>query len=177
LIVKHKTWFFVPNMYIHTNIHTHQSALGPRGGLWPVLWVIHKEGLFPSSGDINRLMMMIHTYIPLILYPRRRTAAILDISLRRSRFTKINWLWIILQTWQVVSPSPIAESDVNAINPLVAFYDIHGRKREVVFFYFVSDTTRDYQQQKKMTEKLLSRIKCYTFYTMNTMKHMGYKYC
>jgi hypothetical protein len=23
------------------------------------LWVIHKEGLCPSSGDINRLMMMI----------------------------------------------------------------------------------------------------------------------
>jgi hypothetical protein len=25
------------------------------------LWLIHKEGLCPSSGDINRLMMMIHT--------------------------------------------------------------------------------------------------------------------
>jgi hypothetical protein len=37
-----------------------QPALGPRGGLWPVLLmcVIHKEGLCPSSGDINRLMMM-----------------------------------------------------------------------------------------------------------------------
>jgi hypothetical protein len=33
-------------------------------------------------------------------------------------------------------------SGVNAINPLVAFYDIHGRKREVLFFYFVPDTTR-----------------------------------
>jgi hypothetical protein len=31
---------------------------------------------------------------------------------------------------------------VNAINPL-AFYDIHGKKREVLFFYFVPDTTRD----------------------------------
>jgi hypothetical protein len=29
------------------------------------------------------------------------------------------------------------------INPLVAFYAIHGRKREVLFFYFVTDTTRD----------------------------------
>jgi hypothetical protein len=29
------------------------------------------------------------------------------------------------------------------INPLVAFYDIHGGKREVIFFYFVPDTTRD----------------------------------
>jgi hypothetical protein len=34
-------------------------------------------------------------------------------------------------------------SGVNAINPIVAFYDIHGRKREVTFFYFVTDTTRD----------------------------------
>jgi hypothetical protein len=34
-------------------------------------------------------------------------------------------------------------SGVSAINPLVAFYDIHGGKREVLFFYFVLDTTRD----------------------------------
>jgi hypothetical protein len=34
-------------------------------------------------------------------------------------------------------------SGVSAINPLVAFYDIHGGKREVLFFYFVPETTRD----------------------------------
>jgi hypothetical protein len=34
-------------------------------------------------------------------------------------------------------------SGVSAINPLVAFYDIHGEKREVLFFYFVPDTTRE----------------------------------
>jgi hypothetical protein len=33
-------------------------------------------------------------------------------------------------------------SGVSAINALVAFYDIQGRKREVLFFYFVTDTTR-----------------------------------
>jgi hypothetical protein len=34
--------------------------------------------------------------------------------------------------------------DVSAVvNPLVAFYDIHGRKGEVLFFYSVPDTTRD----------------------------------
>jgi hypothetical protein len=33
---------------------------------------------------------------------------------------------------------------VSAINPLVAFYDIHGGKREALFFYFVLDTTRDH---------------------------------
>jgi hypothetical protein len=36
-------------------------------------------------------------------------------------------------------------SGVSGINPLVAFYDIHGGKREVLFFYFVPDTTtRDF---------------------------------
>jgi hypothetical protein len=34
-------------------------------------------------------------------------------------------------------------SGVSAIHPLIAFYDIHGRKKEVLFFYFVPDTTRD----------------------------------
>jgi hypothetical protein len=34
-------------------------------------------------------------------------------------------------------------SGVSAINPLVAFNDIYGGKREVLFFYFVSYTTRD----------------------------------
>jgi hypothetical protein len=35
-------------------------------------------------------------------------------------------------------------SGESAINTLVAFYDIHGGKREVLFVYFVPDTTRDY---------------------------------
>jgi hypothetical protein len=34
------------------------------------------------------------------------------------------------------TPSPFA------INPLDAFYDIHGGKKEVLFFYFVPDTTQ-----------------------------------
>jgi hypothetical protein len=51
-------------------------------------------------------------------------------------------------TTDVTGGKPIAVllqsiSDVSAINPLVAFYDIHGGKREVLFFYFVPDTTRD----------------------------------
>jgi hypothetical protein len=33
-------------------------------------------------------------------------------------------------------------SGVSAIKPLVAFYDIHEGKREVLFFYFVPDITR-----------------------------------
>jgi hypothetical protein len=33
---------------------------------------------------------------------------------------------------------------VSAINLFVAFYDIHGGKRELLFYYFVPDTTRDF---------------------------------
>jgi hypothetical protein len=49
---------------------------------------------------------------------------------------------------EVTGGKPIAVllqsiSGVSIINPLVAFYDIHGGKREVLFFYFVPNTTRD----------------------------------
>jgi hypothetical protein len=33
-------------------------------------------------------------------------------------------------------------SGVSAINPLVVFYDIHGGKREALFFFFVLDYMR-----------------------------------
>jgi hypothetical protein len=51
-------------------------------------------------------------------------------------------------TADVTGGKPIAVflqpiSGVSAINPLVAFYDLHGGKREVIFFYFVPNTTRD----------------------------------
>jgi hypothetical protein len=51
-------------------------------------------------------------------------------------------------TADVTGGKPIAVllqsiSGVSAIKPLVAFYDIHGGKREVLFFYFVPDTTRE----------------------------------
>jgi hypothetical protein len=51
-------------------------------------------------------------------------------------------------TADVTGGKPIAVllqsiSGVSAINLLVAFYDIHGGKRKVLFFYFVPDTTRD----------------------------------
>jgi hypothetical protein len=52
-------------------------------------------------------------------------------------------------TADVTGGKPIAVllqpiSGVSAINPSVAFYDIYGRKREVLFFYFVPDTIRDF---------------------------------
>jgi hypothetical protein len=50
------------------------------------------------------------------------------------------------KTADVTGGKPIAIllqsiSDVSAINPLVAFYDIRGGKRVGLFFYFVPDTT------------------------------------
>jgi hypothetical protein len=59
-------------------------------------------------------------------------------------------------TADVTGGKPIAVlllsiSGVSAINPLVAFYDIHGGKREKLFFYFVPDTTRDQRHKIKIT--------------------------
>jgi hypothetical protein len=56
--------------------------------------------------------------------------------------------FIMTNTADVTGGKPIAvwlqsTWGVSAVNPLVVFYDIHGRKREVLFFYFVPDTTRD----------------------------------
>jgi hypothetical protein len=45
-------------------------------------------------------------------------------------------------------------SGVSAINPLVAFCDIHGGKREVLFFYFVPDTTRDWRANGKISASI-----------------------
>jgi hypothetical protein len=56
----------------------------------------------------------------------------------------------------VIGGKPIAVflqsiSGVSAIDSLVAFYDIHGGKREVLFFYFVPDTTREKQKHSCFT--------------------------
>jgi hypothetical protein len=61
-------------------------------------------------------------------------------------FLRENYL-AMSNTADVTEGKPIAVgsqsiSGANAINALVPFYDIHGRKREVLFFYFVPNTTR-----------------------------------
>jgi hypothetical protein len=53
-------------------------------------------------------------------------------------------------------------SGVSAIIPLVAFYGIHGEKREVLFFYFVPDTTRDLKY-KETNNNYLIYIYIYRF--------------
>jgi hypothetical protein len=80
-------------------------------------------------------------YIPLTLYPLRGSRGISNIPSRHPRFTKV---------YPVTGGKPIADllqciSGLSAINPFVAFYDMHGRKREVLF-YFVPYTTRDCRQ-------------------------------
>jgi hypothetical protein len=69
-------------------------------------------------------------------------------------------------TADVAGGKPIAVllhsiSGVSPINPLVAFYDIHGGKREVLFFYFVPDTTRDNYLQLTLNNEVhvVSRLK------------------
>jgi hypothetical protein len=51
-------------------------------------------------------------------------------------------------------------SGVSAINPLVAFYDIHGGKREVLFFYFVPDTTREYRKAYRNSKQHITLYTC-----------------
>jgi hypothetical protein len=53
-----KNNFVIVNTAVFAVVSTHQFALGPCSGLWLFsLCVIHKEGLCPSSGGINGLMM------------------------------------------------------------------------------------------------------------------------
>jgi hypothetical protein len=56
-------------------------------------------------------------------------------------------------------------SGANAINLIVAYYDIHGRKREVLFFYFVPDTTRDNKSGVIQNKKIVRNktLLSYTF--------------
>jgi hypothetical protein len=64
-------------------------------------------------------------------------------------------------TAHVTGGKPIAVrsqsiSDVSAVDTLVAFYDIHGRKTEVPFFCSDPDTTRDYNKYSTDDWKYLS---------------------
>jgi hypothetical protein len=43
-------------------------------------------------------------------------------------------------------------SGVTAIAPLIAFYDIHGGKKKILFLYLVPDATRDYYMITKIVK-------------------------
>jgi hypothetical protein len=85
-----------------------------------------------------QILYVLYTYIPLTLEALRGSGGISDIPLRRSRVTKMTEL---RNTADVTGGKFI--SSVSVINPLVAFFDIHGRKGEVIVFCFVPDTTLD----------------------------------
>jgi hypothetical protein len=93
-------------------------------------------------------VLYIHTYIHSRFIPE----GVAEVSQIFLRDTHILPKFVIClphrNTADVTGGKPIANvlqsiSGVSAINPLVALYDIHGGKREVLFFYFVPDTTRD----------------------------------
>jgi hypothetical protein len=96
----------------------------------------------PLSTQLDKILIL--TYIPLTVYPRK----IAEVSQIFLRVTHVLPKLAMKNTADVTGGKPIAVllqsiSGVSALNSLVTFYDIHGGKREVIFFYFVPDTTRD----------------------------------
>jgi hypothetical protein len=86
----------------------------------------------------------VYIYIPLTLFAE----GVAEVSQIFLRDTHVLPKLAIRNTADVTGGKPIAVllqsiSSVSAINPLVVFYDIHVGKREMPFFYFVPDTTRD----------------------------------
>jgi hypothetical protein len=98
--------------------------------------------MYLSASFSFTIMPFLHTYIPLTLYPWRGSRGISNIH-RGTHVLPKSF------SYEEHCSKPIAVllqsiSGVSAINPLVAFYDIHGGKREVLFFYFVPDTRDDF---------------------------------
>jgi hypothetical protein len=91
----------------------------------------------------------IHIYMPLTLYLRRSSRDISDSPPSHPRFTKMTAMRNTVDVTGVKSYAFWSHS-ISGVNPLVAFYDIHRRKREVLFFCSVSvclsHTTRDIMQ-------------------------------
>jgi hypothetical protein len=80
--------------------------------------------------------------------------------------------------WEAHRRLIAAISEVNAVNLLVAFYDIHGRKRQVLFFYFVPDTTRDCAKCAWSRKSLIDRFyekRCYSYCPSAALLMFPYK--
>jgi hypothetical protein len=81
-----------------------------------------------------------------MLDPRKCSRGVLNIPPRRSTFHQNNSA--LRNTAEATGSKPFAVwlqliSGGDAVNLLVAFYDIHGRKKEMLYFYSVPDTTQD----------------------------------
>jgi hypothetical protein len=78
----------------------------------------------------RHIIIHIYIYIPLTPHPRKGSRGIPEFPPRCPRFTKI----IAMRNTADVTGGKHAAwsqsiSGTNGINPLIAFYDIHGRKR------------------------------------------------
>jgi hypothetical protein len=88
--------------------------------------------------DLRSHTVYIHTTHDL---SRRGSRHISNISLRHLRFTKKSFKKYCKRERRFAHRCLIAVYlKCNAVNPLVAFYDISGRKGEVLSFFPVSDT-------------------------------------
>jgi hypothetical protein len=82
-----------------------------------------------------------------MLYPRRVSRVISNIRETPLRSTFYQNYLAMRNTADKTGGKPIAVrsqsiSGMSAVNRLVAIYDLRERKSEVLFFYFVPDTTR-----------------------------------
>jgi hypothetical protein len=68
-------------LYIYLSIRT-----GPRGGLWPVLLMCNPDSQCPSSGDINRLIIML-----MILYVNELEGPAIAFCVRLWKVSKKSW--------------------------------------------------------------------------------------
>jgi hypothetical protein len=83
--------------------------------------------LWCYKADTVVSLRRLHTYILLTLYSRRDSRGISDILRDACVLPKLGGKPIAVWSQSTLG--------VSAINPLVAFYDIHGIKREVLLFY------------------------------------------
>jgi hypothetical protein len=108
--------------------------------LYESSFYMNREKRFVQSPRENDIL---HTY-----HSRFILEGVEEVSQIFLRDTHVLPKLVNMNTADVKDGKPIAVllqciSGVIAINPLVAFYDIHGGKREVLVFYYVPDTTRD----------------------------------
>jgi hypothetical protein len=97
----------------------------------------------PDHSKFTIININIHTYHSLFI-----PEGIAEASRIILRDAHVLPKWLSYEAADVKGGKPIAIwlqyiSGGDTVNPLVAFYDIHGRKREVLFFCSVPDTTRD----------------------------------
>jgi hypothetical protein len=132
-----KLWY-VRSFILHRNTNPHWARVVAYS---PFSLCVILKACAPAVGTLIGWCPKF-TYISLTLHPRRGSRGISNIPPRHPLLTKL----VSYEEHCRRGGKPIAvllqSSGASAINPLVAFYDIHGGKREVLFFYFVPDTTR-----------------------------------